>query len=546
MRRILIVDDEPFIVNGLAGMIKEADFTELEVYKANSAAEAIQWFERTSMDIVLTDISMPGMNGLELQKRIVQQWPRSKVIFLTGYNDFSYVKEAIHHRAVDYILKTEGDQAILAAVNKAMEELNQEIERGAQFEKAQAQLHAALPFLQKEYLLELLHGELQPNSTFQKQMNELSLSFIESDPVLLFIGKVDEWSEYSSADKALLLYGVQNIADEYMKSSVKLESITYDKTRIAWLIQPLASNHDLMIDERRLARFVLGTVERIQQTCKELLKLKLSFVVSNECCTWFNISERFEELNRVMRRNFGMGHELLLTDVSAEMISIAPLKDSQTKMLQKQTSQLELCLVSGQQIDFKRKLMELMNDSDIRSDADLRLIASYQLLSMIMTYAMNEGFLKVVMENTELNRLLNQDSQGNWEETIILLIEIGDTLFKNKVGMTNQHSRSLVTRIKKYIDENLSEDLSLTRLGELVSLNPFYLSRLYKQLTGEGLSDTIMTARLAEAKRLLKDTNDKVQDIAMKVGFESAAYFNRFFKKSTEYTPQAYREYSRK
>lgn len=546
MRRILIVDDEPFIVNGLAGMIKEADFTELEVYKANSAAEAIQWFERTSMDIVLTDISMPGMNGLELQKRIVQQWPRSKVIFLTGYNDFSYVKEAIHHRAVDYILKTEGDQAILAAVSKAIEELNQEIERGAQFEKAQAQLHAALPFLQKEYLLDLLHGELQPNSSFQKQMNELSLTFVENDPVLLFIGKVDEWSEYSSADKALLLYGVQNIADEYMKSSVKLESITYDKTRIAWLIQPLASNHDLMIDERRLARFVLGTVERIQQTCKELLKLKLSFVVSSECCTWFNLSDRFEELNRVMRRNFGMGHELLLTDVSAEMISTAPLKDSQTKMLQKQTSQLELCLVSGRQIEFKRKLMELMNDSDIRSDADLRLIASYQLLSMLMTYAMNEGFLKVVMENTELNRLLNQDSQGNWEETIIRLIEIGDTLFKNKVGMTNQHSRSLVTRIKKYIDENLSEDLSLTRLGELVSLNPFYLSRLYKQLTGEGLSDTIMTARLAEAKRLLKDTNDKVQDIATKVGFESAAYFNRFFKKSTEYTPQAYREYSRK
>ncbi len=89
MRRILIVDDEPFIVNGLAGMMKEATELDLEVYKAESAEEAIDWLERTAIDIVLTDINMPGMDGLELQQIIVKQWPRCKVIFLTGHTEFA-------------------------------------------------------------------------------------------------------------------------------------------------------------------------------------------------------------------------------------------------------------------------------------------------------------------------------------------------------------------------------------------------------------------------------------------------------------------------
>jgi two-component system response regulator YesN len=88
----------------------------------------------------------------------------------------------------------------------------------------------------------------------------------------------------------------------------------------------------------------------------------------------------------------------------------------------------------------------------------------------------------------------------------------------------------------------LSEDLSLTKLGELVYLNPVYLSRLYKQTTGIGLSEYVTQVRLDKANVLLKETNMKIQDIAAAVGFESAAYFSRFFKKEMHVTPNEYRE----
>jgi two-component system response regulator YesN len=95
--------------------------------------------------------------------------------------------------------------------------------------------------------------------------------------------------------------------------------------------------------------------------------------------------------------------------------------------------------------------------------------------------------------------------------------------------------------LDKYIEQHLPDDLSLLRLAEIARFNPQYLSRLYKQVTGIGISDRILDLRLTEAMRLLDDTQSKIHDIAVKVGFQLAPYFTRFFKKQTGLTPQEYR-----
>lgn len=544
MRRILIVDDELFILNGLSGIMKEADFVDLEVCKASSADEAIEWLHRATIDIVLTDICMPGMDGLELQQHIIRQWPRCKVIFLTGHDEFSYIKEAIHHRAVDYILKTEGDEAVLGAVRRALGELDSEMEREAQLEQAQSRLQVALPSLQNEFLTELLQGEFPMGRRLQEQFDALNLQLTDSRPVLLLLARVDEWLAYGTADKALLLFAVQNIADEYLNDAVATQSFVYEKTRIAWFIQPMGESQS---EEElpRLIRFVHGTAERIQQTCKELLKLKVSFAASSAFCTWSLVSNRHDALRRAMRRSFGAGYELLMTEQSAEeLLDNAPV-EWQMKRVCKLTDELGLLLESGQREVFRHKLAELMNDELLIGDADLRLAAAYRLLSMFMTFLANEGLLKPLLGSRNMDSLLKLETHVSWEQTMLLFAELGETVFLRKDGISKQYGKSLVHRLRQYIDANLSGDLSVIRLGEVVSLNASYLSRLYKQLTGESLSDTIMSTRLSAASRKLRETDDKVQDIAAQVGFESAAYFNRFFKKASGLTPQEYREQSR-
>jgi len=543
MRRILIVDDEPFIVNGLAGMIKEAELPESEVVKAGSAAEALGWLERTAMDIVLTDICMPGMDGLELQRRIVQRWPRCKVIFLTGHNDFHYAKEAIHHRAVDYILKTEGDEAILAAVRKALAELDREFEMGAQLERAQSRIQSALPLLQKEFLLELFRGDLHPKQRLQDRLDELDLPFAAAAPVLLLVGRVDDWADRNASDQTLLLYAIQNIAEEYLSPVFRTRSFACDKNRIAWLLQ---SSGERETEGSNHALYARGMAEKIQATCGELLRLKLSFASAGEAVSWYFIPERFEGLIRLLRRSFGMGQMLLLTDDQPEPEAAEASRDYATKWIRKQAGQLEACLENGQQAEFRARLNEWLRHEAIGAEPELRLVAGCQLLAIFLSFVSSEGALTELSEKIDPDKLLKADSRASWEEEILRLAELADFVFARQDGANRQHGRSVVAAIHQYVDENLAGDLSLTRLGEVVALNPAYLSRLYKQLTGNVLSETITEARLAEAKRLLEETNEKAQDVAIKVGFESAAYFTRFFKKMTERTPQEYREFSRK
>ncbi len=459
------------------------------------------------------------------------------------------MKEAIHHRAVDYILKTEGDQATFAAVRKAVDELDREMEMDDQLAKARTQLQAALPILQNDFLHDVLHGDMQSNSKIQQQLDEMDIDLRTDAPILLAAGKIDEWPSPNASDKMLLLYAVQNIAEEYFAPGLKLHSVTYEKGKIAWLLQLAQYDPDVEIEEglRRAVRFATGTAEQIQQTCHSLLKVKLSLAIAGEFRDWTDIPDGFERLQRALRRSFGPGKELLLIDDRGiPAASAVPVIEAQLKKIQKKIVRLEQHLESGQELEYRQALSELMSDEALLHEPELRLTAFYQLLSMTMTALSNEGILMTSLESTSLEVLLAQPFNASWEETIARFAEIGESIFRARERLDDQHGRMLIQRIKSYIEDNLSGDLSLTRIGEVVSLNPTYLSRLYKKLTGDGLSDTIMSARLLEAKRQLKETNDKVQEIASRVGFESPAYFNRFFKKAVDMTPQEYRDSTRK
>ncbi|WP_246073222.1 response regulator [Paenibacillus dokdonensis] len=126
MYRLLIVDDEPVIVNGLVQLFQENTEFELDVCKAYSAKEALETAKKMKLDILVSDIRMPHKSGLQLVDEITYYWPHCRVIFLTGYSEFEYVHEALRKSADNYILKTEGIDPIFEAVKKASAKLDEE------------------------------------------------------------------------------------------------------------------------------------------------------------------------------------------------------------------------------------------------------------------------------------------------------------------------------------------------------------------------------------------------------------------------------------
>jgi len=541
VRRMLIIDDEPFIVNGLAFMLEERGPRDLEVHRAYSATEALVLLERIGFDLVLSDVYMPKMNGLELQKLIVDRWPHCKVIFLSGHDEFSYIKEAIRHQAVDYILKAEGDEAILEAVNRALESLEKVVEIDALLSRAQTRLKSALPLLQREALLDLLQGGAAGGRSIPV-LEEAEIPLDARQSVLLLIGRIDDWGGRENvSDRLLMSYALQNVAEELLAPLANSLSIPHERSLHIWFIQPL-DGHAGEAAENRLSAFVEAALSRMQSICSQLLRLKVSFAVSDRMCPWAQVADRYDALRGMFGRGLVLGQELLLIERQLPDAPAASTKEEWLRLLRKLRQELETALSGGVQETFIALLREIADRMPDNDRSELQALLYAQVAALLLLYAQSDDALPSAEHPHDWQLLLRYDLHAGWMQALAFLEETAAALLDRQKDAERQQERQLVQRIRRYVNEHLAGDLSLTRIGEEVALNPFYLSRLFKQLTGDNITDLIAAARLAKAQELLQETNDKIQDIAQRVGFESAAYFNRFFKKATTMTPQEYRE----
>ncbi|HHX22170.1 MAG TPA: response regulator, partial [Clostridiales bacterium] len=183
MRRLLIIDDEPIIADGLFSHVQEQSLADLEVYRAYSASQALSLLRMWRMDVVISDIQMPGMNGLELAEYILRAWPRCQIIFLTGYDNFDYLYRAQKLGTIQYLLKNEGYPVIMSALHKALSQLSQQERNQQLIARAQQQEQMLLPLLRRELLLDLLRGETP--SSIQQRLESLSIPMQTDAPVLL-------------------------------------------------------------------------------------------------------------------------------------------------------------------------------------------------------------------------------------------------------------------------------------------------------------------------------------------------------------------------
>jgi two-component system response regulator YesN len=357
-------------------------------------------------------------------------------------------------------------------------------------------------------------------------------------PVLLINGMVDEWPQSSAGtDRELMLYAMQNISEELLTAPhLCLFSVSYERRYVVVLIQTIGNQHGVF-------KYVQGMLERIQSVCKELLSLKLSFTVSSEFVDWNRLSRKYEVLRWIMNRSSALGQELLISDDSIDSMPSQSDDQLDINQLLDKLSLLEEELESGSQENFRRAYLE-----DTKSilpyleRSNVKVTVFYKLSAVFTSYLTKEGLWEKVTEFVDVEDLMPDALSYTWDRLTAMHLRLADWIFEQKAADASQHSRKVIHLINRYIDKNLSGDLSLTRLGEVVALNPVYLSRVYKQCTGENLSDYVLQLRVSKAKELITKSNGKMQDIAAEVGFDSPSYFTKCFKKITTLTPQEYRE----
>lgn len=549
MYRLLIVDDEPLIVDGLYAYILDLEMPDMEIYTAYSAQQAMDYMGRVRIDIIVSDIVMPGMSGLELQEQVKRQWPRCKFIFLTGHDNFDYIHQALKNDGTDYILKDGHEENTRMAIEKAVAMLDEESRINDLLGKANYVKRQALAGAQRELILDILDENSEILSSLREEFANLCIELDAGGKVHMLLFNVDSWGDYNSnSDKNTACFAIKNIVEELLSPLAKTCMINTDRQRMVVFVQPgnnvliNASEPEEAIRKRTML-FVNETCSDIQKYIHGCLGITVSIAVSKDFVEWKHAGGKYLTLKIISGTGMEKGgiiiEKAIADDDETEKMSL----DKAIQAIRDIVSQMNDCIELANEKEF-HNLMEEMGEirrGFTSGGSHIENVAYYTVLAVLLSNlgAINNKHDAKRSINIVRPALLHEHS--SWNAAFDYLTGIAQTIFMYRRNLTVEYTGKLIADIQKYIDSNISEDVALTTLAEKFSYNSNYLSQLYKSITGEGISDYISRVRVMKAKEMLKDPNLKISQITDMIGLKTPSYFTRFFKKATGYSPQEFR-----
>ncbi|NIK77017.1 two-component system response regulator YesN [Paenibacillus castaneae] len=538
MYRLLIVDDEEIITDGLYEVLSNLMPDQLDVCKAYSAKEALGWMSRSRIDIVMTDIAMPGMNGLELSEEILMFWPRCKVIFLTGHSEFDFAYRAFQMPDVRYLLKTEGYAKVTEAVKGALSDIHRCNMESKLLERSREQMYAYEFMAQGDYMRHLLQESdvlCAEQDVIVQEFSRLNIRLDPTKSVMLVLARLSYPEGITYTERSQLLASARMVWDSYLKDHAGNIGIVDRHGDLLWFLQPLSKGNEMQGGD--FIQYMEGVLELVQEVCQATLCLDISLTISGTCCEWIATTQQYERLRRLQQLKIGDGISMILRDRDE---TIDDLASKEGFLSGRKIEILAAHLEAGRSEEFFAELEQLSSSALQHNEHVQKSIEAYYSVALMLYACLNRLGLHCRIDDHD--KLMRLDGHSSMKDGFCYLKQTAEAIFLYKHSEERDRTSQVIDRICEYIDEHLSEDISLVRLAEIHYFNPSYLSRFFKQERGINLSEHIDTCRARKAKQLLRDGDLKVREVAVSVGYEAAHSFTRFFKKVTGMTPQEYRE----
>lgn len=532
--QMIIVDDEAHWVDNLSATKPWHTLGIKHVHKAYSAQEALQFIEAYPIDIVISDVLMPEMTGLELVEKIRARDKKIKCIILSGYSDFEYAKEAIRNQAIDYLLKPPTDNELLGAVKSAIDQLEAEWGSISSYERIEKILRDNLSMLRGQLLLNALRGERLSADEWTGKLESYNLPIRFGECALLLVRMEEDFGKYRNNGQHLMEYAVINIAEEIFGEFAYAWGVKEEHGYLAFLLQfkedLSAAVKELMLEKSSM---------QLQAKVKQFIKGSLSIVTTESFYFPDMLADRYRHALAYFRQIVGDEREFVMR--AGDLDNHVP--HGALDVIHAPPAFKSL-LEAGRWESAAEKLDSVFAELDAKwSDSwEHCLEAGYIIAASFAHYAHRNGNTLEALVGSDMELLHNGEifssiaKLRNWTF---------GTLAKLKEGSSNEVKdiRSVyVRKIQRFVEANLHLDVSLRALADHVNLHPTHLSKLYKIETGEGVSDFVFRLRMETACHKLKTTDKKVYEISTEIGYLDPAYFIKVFKRQFGMTPQEYRE----
>lgn len=508
MIKVLVVDDEPRQRRILTKIIQEYR-TEYEVVEAGNGREVLKRYDVMDFDLILTDIRMPQMDGLSMLEQLCERNKNLEIIIISGYDEFEYARKALSLNVSHYILKPINQEMIWDAINQAEAKIIKN--RNA------LQEHINLSdYYRKHLILKWLGGECT-DAEYRNLSDMIPKTRCNVIARLLPRKGADNESE------ACLEKPLKRLRDICESSGISFLSCVLDGGEgIICVIGGMESPQILtrLFKETRITQFYHVGVSRPQPDLLNNAKLCNEQASAASSCFFYQPCSDFawyDEIEDRIRRD----------------IRIPPkMEDMLLKTILEHTN---LSLWTGQWID--SVIAGGCPPPDILIDQIRRALhrLPHQLGSMmtaqdiaVLENAINDEFSSICVSLADLK-----------ERTRACLEHVRYTVDRNRTNRVG----NVIGRCIAELHENYQLDYTLSELAEKYFFNPSYFSTLFKKHTGMHFTEYIMDLRMNHAAQLLLESNDKIYQIAKKVGYQDVKYFTRIFKKKFGYTPEEYRIY---
>lgn len=533
MFKVFLVEDEIVVREGIRNNILWEQYGFLYAGDASDGELALPLIRQIKPDLIITDIKMPFMDGLELIKLVREEMPRTKIVIISGYDDFSYAQQAIRMGVEQYLLKPilkEKMVEILIALQKKMEDERQQHEYLARFRREDQEYEM---FSRRRFFEQIVTGGLSVSeiSETAKTMGiDLNSPFYNIVLFSLSSAGYDGSAPESYTDA---LATVQEKVTEYIVSHPELILFRWNVTTYAILVK--GGKDDI-------GELTCDCIENIRSRCAMSGRDVDWYISSGTAVSRLGaIPACFAETSRVLSYRYLCPGEHVLSETSIGHIRKKGFSKTDTDNMEICQERIRNFLSSGTAEEIDGFIDQLLQSAE-EEDVSLPLFCRYLTMTIYLAAAEYLDSIGCRADSFWPLELRPNDNVSTLKEARQYARQVVEHALNQRDLESKKQQRDLLIQAMGFIDENYpDESISLDRVARKVNISPNYFSAMFSQEVGQTFVEYLTGKRIGEAKRMLRQTDKRSSEIAFAVGYKDPHYFSFVFKKVSGCTPSEYR-----
>lgn len=536
MYKVLLVEDEVLVREAITENIVWNEIGLRLITSCKNGKEAIEVLEKEVPDIVITDICMPYIDGMQLSEYIYTRHPETKIIIFSGYDEFEYAKQALQYKVEEYLLKPVTAVELTELLVKIKNRIDSQRQEKNDIKRLRSTYYKHLNTIRSQVLNDLILG----NKVEEEYKDEMQESGIKLSKKYFKVAIIDTEISYPSDfvigdnhnQSALLSFAIYNIVNEIMSAqSLGLTFQQKDRQIVLIFESNLKANFE---NEVRIV------CELIQDKIKDYLQVKIFIGIGKKVESLSKMYLSYEEAFELINYSYLYNHSCI---ISQQEIDFSRKEVNISTNIEKLILQVKRQFYQELEVELDR-LLKAIKEAYLRKE-EVSIIMQSIIVAANETLKLG-GVERNIKESKDEQWIYEFEKKKNIYDAFEIVKEYLNSVMEQLYELKEDTSKKQSLLALDYIEKNYqNSELTLQMLCKYLSMSPSYFSAIFKKETGETFVEVLTKKRMQVAKNLLKYTSLKNYEIAEKIGFSDAHYFSQTFKKYIGRTPKEYAKESR-